>query len=37
MMKSTRSSMASLEKMLSGFLKSVLCVHLTKISKAQLL
>ena len=37
MMKSARSGMASLEKMLSGFLKSVLCVHLTKISKAQLL
>ena len=34
MMKSARSSMVSLEKILSGFLKSVLCMHLTKISKA---
>jgi hypothetical protein len=34
MVKSTRSSTESLEKMLSGFLKSVLCVHLTKMDKA---
>ena len=37
MMKSARSGMGYLERMLSGFLKSVLVVHLMKINKAQLL
>jgi hypothetical protein len=36
-MKSARFGIRSLKKMLSGFLKSVLYVHLTKINKAQLL
>jgi hypothetical protein len=33
-MKSIRSNIGSLEKMLSGFLKGVLSMHLMKINKA---
>jgi hypothetical protein len=37
MMKSTRSSIGSLKRMLSESLNAAKCVHLIKINKAQLL